>query len=137
MALEADLTRDEIQPASWSHSHPTASHACRWWIVVWLALLVAAVALSGCSLTPIPAPARFHAAYWCPVETPELSCDGGMGVSLATWQVDRYGRWVSVVGVLGADTLGGGLAWTINQGSDRMPLIAVRAVNKWAEAQGG
>ena len=103
-------------------------------------------------------PSRFVAAGWCPVlrgeEEPadqaaegegeeageqdgagdeELGCDVGMGV-------DLYGRTfasgrLSLVGVLGMKSLGGGVAWTVRDwfGSARVS-VAVGLVAPYSEA---
>lgn len=83
--------------------------------------------LAGCSLTPSPAPARFHAVVYCPVDSDSLTCDAGVGVNLASWELEGYARWLSLVAVLGADSVGAGAAWTVNAGTERMPLIALGA----------
>lgn len=72
-----------------------------------------------------PSHPRLAPALWCPVHRGSPaddapSCDAGLAVALHTW------RRFSAVAVVGADTVGAGLAWVAYRG-DSGPVVAVAA----------
>lgn len=111
---------------------------CRWWSC-WRAryqraeatirriatalLLLAALPVSA--QEPAPEPSILSGAAWCVVHTREPAesepgCDIGAGIALQRW---RRLSWVAVVG---AETLGTGLAWIAHR-PERGPVVAVAA----------
>lgn len=83
------------------------------------AALLLALILAPAAVAEEDAPSRLTAAAWCEVQRGSgddtARCDIGMGIGL--WGRDlREGRRVSVVAMIGTETVGAGIAWTVGAG---------------------
>jgi hypothetical protein len=96
------------------------------------ALLLLAVALPGCSLTPAPDVPRFHASAWCGDGT-EIACDAGLAGSLAAWRWNEQATYLGLAAFVGGSSGGVGCYYSLG-GTPAVALGAGWAVPYDSEA---
>lgn len=74
--------------------------------------LLAALLLTGCSLTPAPEVPRLHASGWCSTEE-VIGCDAGIAGSLAAWRWNEQATYLGLAAFLGQSSGGVGAYYSL------------------------